>query len=168
MKRPFVLSATALVLAIGGFAAQASAPQPQMHGIPPLTLHGPKWSVAPSKNSIVGTWRVAYDGGVHNTFTQWHKDGTAMQVADFPPKTGNNLIVGDWQANDDGSVSTFLVAWVWDDKGKNLVNYFTKSETDTVSGDTYSGTFEVTYYDLDGNVVFQHDGTLAATRIENQ
>jgi hypothetical protein len=162
-RTPYLLAAAFALTA--GFAAQAAPAQP--HPIPALVLHAPKSLVNQPKNTVVGTWAVSYDGGVHNTYTQWHKDGTVMEVADFPPKTGNNLIVGDWAANGDGSQSSYLVAYIWDDKGKNLANYFTKSETVTVSGDTYSGTFEVTYYDLDGNVVFQHDGTLTGTRIES-
>jgi hypothetical protein len=51
------------------------------------------------------------------------------------------------------------------DAGDNLIGYFTKSETETVSGKSYSGSFEVTFYDLDGNIQFQHDGTLTAVRI---
>ncbi len=167
MTRSILSAVAASLAAAGAFAVQA--PAAQAHPVPALIAQAPKSLAIRAKNSIVGTWKVSYDGGVHNTFTQWHKDGTAIQVADFAPKTGNNVIVGDWSKNKDGSVSTFLVAWIWDDKGKKLINYFTKSETDTVvSADAYSGTFEVIYYDLQGNIVFQHDGTLSATRIAAQ
>jgi len=119
----------------------------------------------PGNKAIVGTWLTAYDGGVHSAFTQWHKDGTTVQNVDQVPKTGNNIQLGDWTANDDGSVSMYLIGWTFDPKGNTLSGTFTKTETDTVSGDSYSGNFEVTFYDLQGNILFQHDGTLTATRV---
>ena len=160
--RYLTLLAAAPRLAICGLPAQASS----VHKIPPLALHAPKSLTAmPAKNSIVGTWLTSYDGGVHNAFTQWHKDGTTAQIVDQPPKTGTNVQLGDWASNGDGTVSHFLIGWTYDDKGKALTGYFTKSETDTPSGDSYSGSFEVTFYDLSGNILFQHDGTLTATRV---
>jgi len=57
------------------------------------------------------------------------------------------------------------IGWSFDPKGNNLTGYFTKTETDTVSGNAYSGDFEVTFYDLGGNILFQHQGTLAATPV---
>ncbi len=88
------LAAATLLAALS--AGHAGAAPTQARNIPALILHKPHSNAVQLKNSIVGTWKVSYDGGVHNTFT---------------------------------------------------------------------GTFEVTYYDLNGNIVFQHDGTLTGTRI---
>jgi hypothetical protein len=164
MKLSVTLVAVASSLAIAGFADAALAAQ--SHKVMPLVFQAPKsFAHTPSTGPIVGTWQVVYDGGFHNAFAQWQKGGTITQVPDFPPKTGNNLIVGDWKNNGDGSYSAFMAAWIWDAKGNNLIQHFTKKETVTPSGDAYSGTFEVTYYDLNGNVVFDHSGTLSATRL---
>jgi|SRR6185312_1186937 len=157
MKFVSILASTACALALGGGAQAASVKLP--HRMSTVAVR------APGATAIVGTWLTAYDGGVHSAFTQWHKDGTTSQIVDQVPKTGTNVQLGDWTANEDGSLSHFLIGWTYDAKGKTLSGYFTKSETDTVSGDSYSGTFEVTFYDLAGNILFQHDGTLNATRV---
>jgi len=62
------------------------------------------------------------------------------------------------------TASANLTAWNSDDSG-NLTGWVTKTESDTLSGNSYSGTF--TFYDLDGNILFQHDGTLTATRVSS-
>ncbi len=160
MTRSLLLSA-ACALALGAGSAQAET----VHKIPPLNLHAPHWMTDRSSGSIVGTWQVVFDGGIHNAFAQWNKGGTSSEIIDQVPKTGANVQAGSWIKNDDGTVSEFLIGWTWDDKGNNLTGTFTKSETATVSGDSYSGTFEVTFYDLSGNVLFQHDGTMTATRV---
>ena len=153
MKGVFILASAAL--ALSGISAQA--------GMGRLPHHA---AASPKAKGIVGTWLTSYDGGVHSAFTQWHKDGTSSQIVDQVPKTGTNVQLGDWTANKDGSLSHFLIGWSYDDKGKTLSGYFTKSETDTVSGDSYSGSFTVTFYDLAGNILFQHDGTLTASRVD--
>ncbi|MBV8798193.1 MAG: hypothetical protein JO208_00050 [Alphaproteobacteria bacterium] len=151
-----ILASAAGALALSAFAAQAATVT--------LPQHGPAMTAGMSGNKgIAGTWLTTYDGQ-RNTFTQWRKDGTASQIIDFAPKTGNAQL-GDWKVNGDGTVSLYLIGWSFDDKGNALTGYFTKTETDTVSGNSYSGNFEVTFYDLGGNIVFQHDGTLTATRV---
>ena len=157
MKSMSILASAICALALSGFSAQA------------LTIKSPPPGSGasmgqPGSKAIVGTWLTSYDGGVHSAFTQWHKDGTTSQIVDFAPKTGNAQL-GDWKANGDGTLSLYLIGWSFDPKGNNLTGYFTKTETDTVSGNAYSGNFEVTFYDLSGNILFQHDGTLTATRV---
>jgi hypothetical protein len=121
-------------------------------------------TVIPPSNGIVGTWLASYDGGVHQAVMQWQKGGTSSQIVDFAAKTGNALL-GDWKTNGDGTVSVYLIGWSYDPKGNSLAGYFTKAETETVTGNSYSGSFEVTFYDLQGNILFQHEGTLTATRV---
>jgi hypothetical protein len=167
MKHVLALFSAASVIAFAGLSAQASPSarwHAQGHKIPPLALQAPQSFQALHKNGIVGTWLASYDGGFHSAFAQYQKAGTTSQMVDFAAKTGNALL-GDWKGNDDGSISVFLTGWTYDDAGDNLIGYFTKSETDTVSGGSYTGTFEVTFYDLQGNIEFQHDGTLTATRV---
>jgi len=163
MKRLLVSISAALLLAAGTISVQAAAKHYQAHSISPLGLLALHSHATPStKKDLVGTWLATYDGGTRNVFAQWHKDGTTVQNADFPSIEGN-IILGDWKKVDGHTVSVSLIAWNYDESG-NLTGWLTKTETDTLSGDAYSGTFEVTFYDLDGNIVFQHDGTLSAVR----
>jgi hypothetical protein len=157
--RHLTLLAFVPALMNSGLSAPASAAQ----NIPQFSSHAPR--ATPAKDSIVGTWLAVYDGGAVNNYVQWHKDGTAISMASFAPKTGN-LLFGDWTKNQDGSATVSMAGWSYDDKGTNLTGHFTRSETDIVSGNSYSGTFEVTFYDLSGNIVFQHEGTLTATRVD--
>jgi hypothetical protein len=152
MKHLSILAAAACALALSGVAAQA------------VTVNLPHHAITLPATSIVGTWLASYDGGGVMALAQWQKGGTSSQMLDFPPKTGNAL-VGDWKTNSDGTVSVFLTGWTYDNKGSNLTGYFTKAETETLTRKGYSGTFEVTFYDLSGNIVFQHDGTLTATHV---
>jgi hypothetical protein len=140
MKYASILASAVCALALSGAAAQAGS------------------------KDIVGTWLATYDGGVHVGYIQWQKGGTVLNEMDFAPKIGN-ILIGDWKANDDGSLGFTVFGWTYDDKGKARNGYFTKSETDTVSGSTYSGSFHVLYYDLDGNVVFDHTGGVTAMRM---
>jgi hypothetical protein len=158
MKYVSILASAVCALALGGVSAQAAMVKLPSHSASPVT--------APGAKGIVGTWLTAYNGGVHSAFTQWHKDRTTAQIVDQVPKTGVNIQLGDWKSSDDGSYSLYLIGWTYDDKGQNLTGTFTKTETDTLSGDSYSGTFEVTFYDLSGNILFQQDGTLTATRVD--
>ncbi|MEI9931939.1 MAG: hypothetical protein WDM89_15725 [Rhizomicrobium sp.] len=148
MTRRILGVAAAGALALGGLSAQA-AENP------------------PAAKSIVGTWLASYDGGTHIGYIQWQKGGTVLNEMDFAPKTGN-ILIGDWTANNDGTDTFTVFGWTYDDKGKSRTGYFTKTETDTVSGTTYGGNFEVTYYDLSGNITFQHSGSLTATRVSAQ
>jgi hypothetical protein len=151
--------AAAAALALSGLAAQAADAK---------FPYGFADAATPSAaKAVVGTWLASYDNGVHIGYIQWQKGGTVLNEMDFPPKTGN-ILIGDWKANDDGTVSFTVFGWTYDAKGAARNGYFTKTETDTVAGNTYSGSFEVTYYDLQGNVTFQHQGSLTAQRITGQ
>ena len=160
MKSILRLASVVCALALNGAVAQAATVKlpHNMVFVPPMNQTG--------SNAIVGTWLTSYDGGVHSTFTQWHRDGTTSQIVDFAPKTGN-VQLGNWKTNVDGTLSLYLIGWTFDLKGNNVTGYFTKTETDTVSRRAYSGNFEVTFYDLTGNILFQHQGTLTATPVSH-
>ncbi|MBV9571357.1 MAG: hypothetical protein JO056_08960 [Alphaproteobacteria bacterium] len=155
MKYISILASAVCALALSGAATHA--------GIVKL----PHNVGAPKAQGIVGTWLASYNGGERNAIAQWQAGGTSSQLVDFASRTGNALL-GDWKKNDDGSFSVFLTGWTFNNKGNKLTGYFTKAETETLSGDTYSGMLHVTFYDLDGNIVFQADGTVSATRISAQ
>lgn len=118
-------------------------------------------------NGIVGTWLATYDGGVHVGYLQWQRGGTLQDNMDFAAKTGN-VQLGDWSTDGRGTYTALLTGWTYDSKGNTRNGKYVKTEDDVLSANTYSGTFEVIYYDLSGNITFQHDGTVTAVRIENQ
>ena len=160
MKKVLVAISAASVLIISSFESRGSlAAAPQASPSQPA-----KAQDAQDQPSIVGTWLASYDGGFRKALLQWHKDGTGSQLLNFAAKTGNALM-GDWKMVDDQTVSAFLIGWSYDDNGDTLTGYFTKVETLVLTHDGYSGHFHVTFYDLQGNVIFDHEGTLTATRV---
>ncbi|HEY1961363.1 MAG TPA: hypothetical protein VGG69_03005 [Rhizomicrobium sp.] len=124
-------------------------------------------AAAQAAPGIAGTWLATYDGGVHIAYLQWQKGGTASEIVDFASKTGN-VQLGDWSTDGRGTYTLLLTGWTYDTKGNARTGRFVKTEDEVLSDGTYSGTFEVTYYDLTGNITFQHDGTVTAVRIEKQ
>jgi hypothetical protein len=160
MNRFITLALAAGALA-AGFATDASALKFKPMHLP----HAAPMAQRAAAKALAGTWLAVYDGGTHNCFVQWHKDGTSVQNADFPSVEGN-VIMGDWAAVDKHTASVNLTAWSYDDSG-GLTGLLVKTETVTLGlhDTSYSGDFEVTFYDLEGNIVFQHSGTLTATRV---
>lgn len=118
---------------------------------------------ATTPTRMAGTWLAVYDGGVVSAIVQWTEDGRSSQMLNFPPSTGNQLL-GDWTIRQDGTAAVSLRGWTYDDSGA-LNGYFTKTELDRVNGATYNGRFDVNFYDLQGNLIFSHQGTLTAARI---
>jgi hypothetical protein len=123
---------------------------------------------APDNNSIVGLWYVNYTSGgepLYESFDQWHSDGTELENPNLAPATGP-LCVGVWKQIGTRTFRLHHVGWNFDINGNSLGS-FTLDETNTVSrnGLTYKGTFDLKFYDVDGNLVDEVTGTQTATRI---
>ncbi len=123
---------------------------------------------APDRNSIVGLWYVSYTSGgelLYESFDQWHSDGTELENPNLAPATGP-LCVGVWNQVGKRTYRLHHVGWNFDINGNSLGS-FTLDETNTVSrnGLTYKGTFDLKFYDVDGNLVDEVTGTQTATRI---
>jgi hypothetical protein len=119
-------------------------------------------------NSIVGLWYVNYTSGgepLYESFDQWHSDGTELENPNLAPATGP-LCVGVWKQVGQRTFRLHHVGWNFDINGNSLGS-FTLDETNTVSrnGLTYKGTFDLKFYDVDGNLVDEVTGTQTATRI---
>jgi hypothetical protein len=119
-------------------------------------------------NSIVGLWHVAYTSGgqpVYESFDQWHSDGTELENPNLAPATGP-LCVGVWKQTGTRTFRLHHVGWNFDING-NPLGSFTLDESNTVGSDgkTYQGTFDLKFYDVDGNLVEELTGTQTATRI---
>jgi hypothetical protein len=123
---------------------------------------------APDNNSIVGLWYVNYESGgqpLYESFDQWHGDGTELENPNLAPATGP-LCVGVWKQVGQRTFQLHHVGWNFDINGNSLGS-FTLDETNTVSrtGLTYKGTFDLKFYDVDGNLIDEVTGTQTGTRI---
>ena len=122
---------------------------------------------AAGKRSIVGMWSVHYvstTGGPEVfTFDQWHSDGLEFEGANLAPGA---FCQGTYKQAPDGSYHNYHLAWTFDSTGAPS-GYWDENLVVTVSfdGQSYSGTFSQFFYDVNGNFLFENDGTLTATRL---
>ena len=124
-------------------------------------------TVQASRHSIVGMWSVHYvstTGGPEVfTFDQWHNDGLEFETANLAPGA---MCQGTYRQAPDGSYHDYHVAWTFDATGAPS-GYWDENMVVTVSADgqSYSGTFAQYFYDVNGNFLFENDGTMTATRL---
>jgi hypothetical protein len=122
----------------------------------------------PDSSSIVGLWYVTYTSGgqlLYQSFDQWHNDGTELENPNLAPATGP-LCVGVWKQIGTRTFRLHHVGWNFDMNGNSLGS-FTLDEINTVSPNdqNYKGTFDLKFYDVDGNLVDEVTGTQTAARI---
>ena len=122
---------------------------------------------ATGHRSIVGLWNVHYVStmglGDAVTYDQWHSDGLEFEVAGLAPGV---MCQGTYKQASDGSYHNYHVAWTFDTTGV-LNGYWDSTLIVAVSADgqSYSGTYTRDFYDLNGNFLFEDNGTLTATRL---
>ena len=122
---------------------------------------------AAGHRSIVGMWSVHYvstTGGPEVfTFDQWHSDGLEFEAANLVPGA---VCQGIYKQAPDGSYHNHHLAWTFDATGAPS-GYWDENFVVTVSADgqSYAGSFAQDFYDVNGNFLFENDGTLTATRI---
>ena len=122
---------------------------------------------AAGHRSIVGMWSVYYvstTGGPEVlTFDQWHSDGLEFEAANLAPGL---VCQGTYKQAADGSFHDYHIAWTFDATGAPS-GYWDENMVVTVSddGQSYSGTYARDFYDVNGNFLFEDDGTLTATRL---
>lgn len=115
---------------------------------------------------IVGLWNVHYFHGtteLFQTYDQWHSDGLEFEVNSIHPGA---VCQGTWKKVAHDSVKLFHVIWTFDANGV-LTGHIEEIQINTVSHDrnTYEGTFDQKFYDLNGNFTGEATGTLTATRL---
>lgn len=121
-----------------------------------------------NKNSIVGLWYVTYTSSgqlLYQSFDQWHSDGTELENPNLAPATGP-LCVGVWKQTGTRTFRLHHVGWNFDINGNSL-GTFTLDEKNIVGphGKAYQGTFDLKFYDVNGNLIQEVTGTQTATRI---
>ena len=154
--KPAVVSKLPFLVQAGGAGGQAHQALEPGTGVPD------------NNTSIVGLWYVNYTSGgqpLYESFDQWHSDGTELENPNLAPATGP-LCVGVWKQTGARTFKLHHVGWNFDINGNSL-GTFTLDEKNTVgpNGQTYHGTFDLKFYDVDGNLVAEVTGTQSATRI---
>ena len=118
-------------------------------------------------DSIVGMWHVNYliSGNVaFQSFQQWHIDGTEFEFADIPTIPGD-ICMGVWRQND-RKYDLYHTAWTFDSNGNpNGTMVLTHNDKLNRHGDAFAGTFDLKFYDVDGNLLNEITGDTAGDRI---
>jgi len=134
-------------------------------------------SAAP--DAIVGFWHVVFtaagntngipDGAtIDSAYVQWHSDNTEIMNSSRDPRT-SNFCLGVWERTSPLTYTLKHLAMSWDGAG-HPVGPATIIENVTLArdGDSFTGTFTITQYAMDGKTVVPPTpivGTLAGTRI---
>lgn len=118
--------------------------------------------------SIVGLWdSKAFSGGqlIDEGFEQWNADGTEVLNDTPPPQTGN-VCLGVFVKSAQSTYKLKHPSWTFDSNG-NLTGTAIIRELVIVGrgGNTYSGTYTIDFYDLNGKHLQQFGGTIQAQRI---
>jgi hypothetical protein len=175
IKYAFTGAAIAAALSLTGLSAHAGCADPRipaqqspLHQMTPLFLRSNDGTHSDERKAgdrIVGTWHVTYTGSLAGqAFIQWHSDGTEWENIDYPI-LGGTICMGDWKAMDANHVRRSHVGWLY--MNGNPSGYFTETETDEVArdGNSYHGSNDAKFYDLDGTMFAEAGGTAVATRI---
>jgi hypothetical protein len=119
---------------------------------------------------ITGMWKVTFAVGtttIDRGFSIWHADGTEiMNSGDRPPMT-SNFCLGVWK-NINNHYKLNHGAISWDSTGTVQVGAANIVEDVVLGpkGNEFSGSFTITQYDMNGNVLETVSGNITGTRID--
>lgn len=178
-NRLFRCAATALAtigMVLAGASTAAAAcgrpgqkPLEGIRNLPFFAQPNDQGQAKDSNGSIVGLWHVNYTDSTGapflESFKMWHRDGTEIDSANFPPAM-SNFCLGVWKHTGRRTVQLSHVGWNFTPDGSSD-GFITMTETETVSreGDTYQGVFDYKQFDNNGNLVLEVTGTQIARRI---
>ncbi|HLG95071.1 MAG TPA: hypothetical protein VKX49_02035 [Bryobacteraceae bacterium] len=118
--------------------------------------------------SIVGLWKTtSYSGAqvVDEAFEQWNSDGTEV-LNDNPSPLLGNICLGVFIKAGAATYKLKHPSWTYDNNGNlNGTAIIREQITVAPSGNTYSGTFTVDLFDLNGTHLVQLGGTVTGQRI---
>lgn len=178
MIRLTTMTVATILLAAGAIPAQACNVEAYKGAAKHLI--GPKIPASMlarnNKNSplgagIVGLWHVVHndpDGNLlFESFEQWHSDGTEFEFANIPPATGD-ICMGAWQQNGK-SAQLWHTGWTFNSDGSSSgTMVLTGSNKVARNGNAFKGSFDVKFFDVDGNLVGEVSGTTVAERLSVQ
>jgi hypothetical protein len=134
-------------------------------GVPALRLVSEQ-----DNDPITGMWKVTFTAGttqIDAGFSVWHADGTEiMNSGDRSPLTGD-FCIGVWKKiNNHYKLNHGSIGW--DSTGTVQVGPANIVEDVELGpkGNAFSGTFTITQYDMNGNVLETVSGNIAGTRID--
>ena len=116
---------------------------------------------------IAGLWHEYYVSDFNppfETYTQWHGDGLEIETPNFL----NGVCMGTWKYIGNRTIQLFHVGWTPGGIPPAPTSVrFELTELNTVSADSnsFSGTWDQQFFDVDGNLVAEDMGTLSATRL---
>lgn len=130
-------------------------------------------------NSIVGMWRFTFisqgnngaplfipDGAVlDHGFAQWHSDGTEITNSNRKPSTGS-FCLGVWKRVGPSHYLLNHFALGFDDGVTQSYSNIREDLTLSDNGQSFSGTFSIAIYDLQGNAGPVITGQLTGTRVK--
>jgi hypothetical protein len=97
------------------------------------------------------------------TYDQWHNDGQEFETANAFPGA---MCQGTYKQAFDGSYHDYHIAWTFDSTGAPSGHWDeTMVTTLGADGNSYSGTYVRDFYDVNGNFLFEDNGTMTATRL---
>jgi hypothetical protein len=172
VKHFLLTAAAAIALVASGMSAQAACgSQTGNTGHKAVKLpqnffnHNGK---TPGAASIVGLWKVDYTAGgnpVYSGLEQWHSDGLEWEFADIPTFSGD-VCMGVWSGHG-RKVSLYHTGWTFDSNGlPNGTMVLTHEDKVAKDGESFSGTFDLKFFDSDGNLVNEVSGEDNGTRID--
>lgn len=177
MKYLVTTTIAAIGLAISGMSAHAacgSFSHPQLFAgqhvkLPPAAPRDTAGNL-PTYDTIVGMWHVSYLVGgnlAFQSFQQWHIDNTEFEFADIPTITGD-ICMGVWK-NVGRDYNLYHTAWTFDDSGNpNGTMVLTHADKLNRKGTAFAGTFDLKFYDINGNLVNEITGDTQADRVTGQ
>ena len=134
-------------------------------GLPALRLVSEQ-----ANDPITVLWQVSFMAGptqIDTGFAVWHADGTEiMNSGDRAPLT-SNFCVGVWKKiNNRYKLNHAAISW--DSTGTVQVGAANIVENVGLApnGNSFSGTFTITQYDMNGNVLATVSGNITGTRID--
>ena len=171
MKHLYIAVAVTTALIAGGISAQASCggsghsnQAAQGVKLPQILLQK---STSPNDGTIVGMWHVNYLVGgnvAFQSFQQWHSDGTEFEFADIPTIPGD-ICMGVWRQND-RRYDLYHTAWTFDSNGNpNGTMVLTHNDKLSRNGNSFAGTFDLKFFDVNGNLLNEITGDTAGDRI---
>jgi len=130
-------------------------------------------------NSVVGMWRFTFtsqgntgaplfipDGAVlDHGFAQWHSDGTEITNSNRRPSTGS-FCLGVWKRVGPSHYLLNHFALGFDDGVTQSYSNIREDLTISDDGNSFSGTFSIAIYDLNGNAGPLIRGLLTGTRVK--
>lgn len=125
-----------------------------------------------STTSIVGLWTATFTSGgqvFDMGYDQWHSDGTEILNDIAPPQPANGagtICLGVYVRTGANTYHLRHPFWSMDANGNLAATGFILEDITVDSdGQTYSGDFSFLEYNLNGDLIFDAEGSVSATRM---